>query len=202
MAEKSYKEEVSDLIKVMQAFLDGEPIQRKRLNPGGEPYEWRDVSTEVMEMDGFETEYYEYRIKPTKGGRLKVYPDEKSIYPEDFTKLREGRVYFIRNKARTGREERGYVFIKKIYPYDDVIESFYTIIQETRGTKVFIADRDADAYHSVASDECCNFIYESVGFNGIDQYDYYVPSKSQVQEADDFIRRLGYEFKDGEMVKL
>lgn len=202
MAKKSFKEQMGDFIKVIQAYINDEPIQRRITNPGGEPNEWKDFPVEGIEQDDFEPGCYDYCIKPAKGSRLDAYPDERSILPVDFAELREGRVYLLRSKTRKEKVKRGYIFVRKTYIYDDVIEMFYGILCEEPGTKVYISDSEARTYRSVASDECSNFIHESVGFCSIDKYDYYIPSKVQVQEADDFIRRLGYEFKNGEMVKL
>lgn len=204
-AYENFKQEVENTINVMQACLESKQIQyRKKQIYGCPEEEWIDVSFEdlCMEMEGFDTVNNEYRVKPDDDcDKYSIYPNETGEKDVDFLKLQSGRIYLVKSMDAESNLRRGYICIDKICS-DYTLSLHFGVFLEQRGTKVVIADPDAHVYRSVASDECCNQIFEFVGMIGASEYLYYIPSKEQVRAAEAFVNNLGYKFEDNKIQKI
>jgi len=202
-----FKQKLTDTIQVMQALLDGKQLQYRKLLYDDRYSSWHDLpSGDILEMEGIDFMATEYRIKTADDSDT---PDKYADYPDEtnedeplhLSDLQEGRTYLIKSQDKSENLKRGYICVKDVYPQDDIVRIHFAIYIEQNGTKVHISDPDVRNYQSIASDKCCNYINYNMGFYHAEDYLFYTPSKALVEATESYIRRLGYEFKDGKMQK-
>lgn len=188
--EKNYLFDVDGLLQVLQAIKDGKPVEYRPLE---EP-DWRDFDPEDCDID---TENCKYRVKPCEYSDL---PGEIPIRPED---LEEERIYLLR--SRDSRNDRGFICPKSnLWKWSKIMSLHFSYIVENRGNAVLsVCDPDTwNCSHSEYSESFANRIFSNIAVYNFDDVVCYEPSLAQVQMLESKLREIGYELKNGQMIKI
>lgn len=188
--EKNYLFDVDGLLQVLQAIKEGKPVEYRPLE---EP-NWREFNPEEYDID---TENCKYRVKPCEYSDL---PGKIPIRPED---LEEDRIYLLR--SRDSRNDRGFICAKSnLWKWNKIMSLHFSYIVENRGNAVLsVCDPDTwNCNHSEYSESFVSSISPNLAVCNFDDVVCYEPSLAQVQMLESKLREIGYELKNGEMIKI
>ena len=187
---KNYLFDVDGLLQVLQAIKEGEPVEYRPLE---EP-NLREFNPEICSID---TENCKYRVKPCK------YGDSSGIEPIRPEDLEEARIYLLR--SRDSGNDKGFLCVKSnMWKWNKLMSLHFSYIIENPSSAVLsICDPNAwKCSHSEYSESFANSISANLVVHNFDNVVCYEPSLAQVQMLESKLREIGYEFKNGEMIKI
>lgn len=187
---KNYLFDVDGLLQVLQAIKEGKPVEYRPL----EESDWRDFDPENCDID---TENCKYRIKPRE------YGDNIGsivIRPED---LQEGMIYLLTH-GEYNTKDKVFICVKNNRWRDGKIVTFhFSWHSDGVCATLSVGDATGGTQHSEQSKGFANIIapYNIVS-NNFDGVEIRLASLAQVKMLESKLREIGYEFKDGEMIKI